>query len=187
MEDKGYFEIGMQLINKENEHYEDAKNNWNDLREEELRVEDPVFWCYGAAGIGLSRVMIKEKLAHDEVVIDEDIQKSLDKIKMSGFDKELNHSICHGSIGNIDILLNMSDKLNDKELKDYSIKKGKEVINNIYENGIRDGLDINGNIISFMLGISGVGYTLIRLMNSYYPSVLSLDVIRKENYNEFNI
>ncbi len=75
------------------------QNNWPDLRPEEGSTmgETPRFghaWCYGAPGIGLSRLSIPEW--RDRESARTEIAAALESTLAGGFGK--NHSLCHGDL-----------------------------------------------------------------------------------------
>lgn len=168
---KEYTDFGVELIEKENTYYRTSENNWIDLRDENLHLS---YWCYGAAGIALTRVKIQELLGTDNNTINNDLLNGIENILQY---KCSSSSICHGSFGNIDILLEIG---NIKKM-DKLIKLSKELANTeleyIEDNGIT--LGDNSYLVdySFMQGVSGIGYSLVRLTNHKYPSILALDVM----------
>lgn len=178
-----YIALGLKLVELENSHYDQVNNNWNDLRSKESNYSS-VYWCHGAAGIGLARIIMKRTLGlATPECIEIDIKNSLKKIVSDGLRKNQNHSLCHGAFGNIDILIEISRGLDDKELFNMIYSYVNDILNNIFCYGIRNGLGSTGEILGLMLGLSGIGYTFIRLNNPEYPSILSLNVIRDRGIN----
>lgn len=166
-----YIAFGMKLIQKENMYYTPSEYNWVDLREENQYLS---YWCYGAAGISLSRAKIQELLNHDNNIIIDDLLNGIKNIKTY---KCKSSSICHGTFGNIDILL----EIGKIKKMDSLICLAKDFANTeltyIQNNGIILGDDSYIMDYSFMQGLSGIGYSLVRLANNNYPSVLALDVM----------
>ncbi|WP_158308770.1 type 2 lanthipeptide synthetase LanM family protein [Clostridium botulinum] len=166
-----YISLGMKLIQKENMHYTSSEHNWMDLREENRYLS---YWCYGAAGISLSRVKIQELLNRDDNTITDDLLNGIENLKTY---KCKTDSACHGTFGNIDIIL----EIGKIKKMDNLINLAKDFANTqltyIQNNGIVLGNDSYLMDYSFMQGISGIGYSLVRLANNNYPSILSLDVM----------
>lgn len=166
-----YIRLGMKLIEKENMYYTPSENNWLDLREENQYLS---YWCYGAAGISLSRVKIQELLNHDTNIITDDLLNGIENIQTH---KCKSSAICHGNFGNIDILLEIGKIKKMDNLITFAKNFANTELANIQNNGMVLGDDSYLIDYSFMQGVSGIGYSLIRLANNNYPSILSLDVL----------
>jgi type 2 lantibiotic biosynthesis protein LanM len=157
-----------------------AVGNWIDLRElktasKALSDEGPSFmtaWCHGAPGIGLARLNSLRYL--DDPEIRAEIEVALRTTLTQGFGG--NHCLCHGDLGNIDFLLQASEKLNDSKIE-YQVRRMTTVILNSIDtygwlSGIGSGVEIPG----LMVGLAGIGYELLRLAEpKRVPSVLILE------------
>lgn len=163
------------LINIENKYYDDKVGNWIDLREENTSNSNkmPLHWCHGATGIGLSRLRCK-----DMVDCSQDIDRALEIVIKKGlyFDSDC---LCHGNFGNMELLLEAYRVKKDLNLQNIVVKRAKEIIkeskyrNEGYKNGVGQLFDSPG----FMLGLSGIGYQMLRISNPIkYPSILMLEV-----------
>ena len=117
-------------------------------------------------------------LKEDNSLLKKDLNTAVNKTITDGFASTLNHSLCHGKFGNMDILLQIGEYLEKKndELIEIVYKKANETIMDISVNGLKTGLKNGFDMNTFMLGISGIGYMLVRLTNSKYPSILALDL-----------
>jgi len=86
------------------------------------------------------------------------------------------HCLCHGTMGNADILLTASQELNDVKLE----KKARDLVDIVLSQkktyGWRFGLDPRAEMDGFMLGRTGIGYSLLRFKNPEIPSVLALEL-----------
>ncbi|MBI6030477.1 type 2 lantipeptide synthetase LanM family protein [Clostridium perfringens] len=166
-----YLDLGIKLIKKENIYYTASENNWMDLRKENQYLS---YWCYGAAGISLSRIKIQELINYNNNIIDNDLLNGIENLKTYKCDSD---SICHGTFGNIDILLEIGKIKKMDELMNLAKNLANYELTNIQNNGVT--LGDNSFIIdySFMQGVSGIGYSLVRLVNNNYPCILSLDVM----------
>ena len=58
-------------------------------------------WCHGAPGIGLGRLASLPCLG--ELEMRQEIAVALETTRAQGFG--YNHSLCHGDLGNLDLLL----------------------------------------------------------------------------------
>lgn len=163
------------LIKIENKYYDSKIENWVDLRIENISNlnETPLHWCHGATGIGLSRLRCKEIADFSD-----DINKALETVVKKGlyFDSDC---LCHGNFGNIELLLEAYKEKADLNLYNIAVNRAKEIIEEIkyrndgYKNGLGQAFDSSG----FMLGLSGIGYEMLRILNpTKYPSVLLLEV-----------
>ncbi len=172
--DEKYLNDVKRIIEIENQYYDEEKQNWKDLRED-VKDSDPVYWCHGATGICLARLQAY-KYTGLEICM-KDIQKSIDKIEDSLM-KLTDHSLCHGMLGNIDFLLSYGEILNSQEVLFYSLlnEKYNQVIQDMIDNGIVCGISNAYEMFSFMLGLPGIIYTILRKYHNEIPSILLLDV-----------
>jgi type 2 lantibiotic biosynthesis protein LanM len=167
-----FIACGFDLIDKENSYYDKDKNNWQDLREHQ-RGGDPVFWCHGAAGIGLARAALAADVPEGgkRELLNRDVKAAVAKIKSDGFAEELNYCLCHGLFGNMDIMLKIAEYQQDDDLKEEVRIIADKALSKLSSTGLPF------HSLGFMLGLSGLGYAFLRLSNEKLPSVLSLDLM----------
>lgn len=69
-------------------------------------------WCHGAGGIGLSRVLLIKEGYYDDK-ISEELNNAVSVLK-----KHLcqNHCVCHGDLGNLEIIKIISETIKDNKL-----------------------------------------------------------------------
>lgn len=174
--DSALLDKAVELVKEEDKLYSSNFNNWKDLRSGNYNM---VYWCHGAAGIALSRAatleVVRGNLELEELWI-KDIERGIDSIKENGLEISENHGICHGYTGNLLILKYISKELKDMQLKKYVEQKKNEFIESIMENGINYQNPLNVVDINFMIGLSGIGYALLKLDNDDIPNILLLDV-----------
>src|SRR5699024_4945292 len=164
-----YFDTAQTLLSHERRFYNKQSKNWKDLRSSTKEGLDPVYWCHGAPGIGLSRVFMKN-LVQDSQMYDE-IDIAIEKIIEQPFIES--DCLCHGSLGNLDILLTM-----EKNHKSPSLQSKIDEIGSVLMSK-KDwvyGLHKHAEMQGFFLGITGIGYSLLRLNNPNIPSVLALQL-----------
>lgn len=173
-EEEKYYNMGIRLIAKENEYFDESLNNWLDLRKEEKIAS--TYWCHGAPGIILSRASILKYLRpeHRES-LRQDIKRGLIETIENGINLHSNNSLCHGNIGNLEILLKVSQILNDYKLECFTKKKIKDVMELCIEEGIMLPTPLGVESINFMTGLSGIGYSLLRASNMNIPCILCLE------------
>lgn len=152
--------------------YAADKENWPDLRRLPNRG-DKIYlaaWCYGAPGIGLARLLCREH-CHDEE-LDGEIKAAAHTTRKAVLGG--NHSLCHGGLGNLDILAQLSSVLpgeSGPEIRTLAGTLLEDMSTYGWECGTPSGVETPG----LMLGLAGLGYGLLRLAEpTRVPSVLSL-------------
>lgn len=180
--DERFRQAARQAMEYERSLFCEEKHNWPDLREvrtladiahkQDLRYM--IAWCHGAPGIGLARLA---SLQHDDdaairLEIDEVVQCVLEQ----GFGR--NHSLCHGDMGNLEVLL-----LATQFLPDYARTKidplfgplQTALLESMHTQGWLSGIPRPMETPGLMLGLAGTGYALLRLFNAArVPSLLVL-------------
>jgi len=171
-----FLSLAMKLVMEENRYFSSIDANWMDLRHEKNH-NGQLYWCHGAPGIALARAMsIQYGDQEDNNVLENDLEVAVEKLKKQGFENSLSHCLCHGVIGNLDILLEIATMRKDDVLKSSALKIGESILEDILEHGIKFSAPLNIETINFMIGLSGIGYCMLRLNNVELPSVLRLDV-----------
>ena len=89
-----------------------------------------------------------------------------------------NDCLCHGNLGNTEILLEYSKECNDEEVRHMMLSArtqiAVDIINENYDcaRSYLHGYKIPG----FMTGISGMGYSLLRDLYPELPCILALEI-----------
>jgi type 2 lantibiotic biosynthesis protein LanM len=149
------------------------QNNWADLRvfsgkrktgkgDESAPAHAPVSrvaWCHGAPGIGLGR--LAALAVFDDAYVRREIDIGLSATKQFGF--AMNHSLCHGALGNIELLLTAAQLLGRSEDRNDLERATAEVVETIEANGFVTGVPLGVETPGFMTGLAGIGYELLRL------------------------
>ena len=170
-------------IQNEDLLYKAEIRNWIDNRKDALESTNESYksmaaWCHGAPGILLSRCKMIN-LINDESFVQiasYDIKKALESTVMYGFTD--NDCLCHGNLGNTEILLEYAQICNDKNMLKFSSGIRNKIANNILDDkydcarAYLYGFKMPG----FMTGISGMGYSLLRDVDSDLPCILSLEI-----------
>ncbi len=176
-------QAALEAIAYERSVFSVEKRNWPDLRpsstsqadgNKEAVHENPpymVAWCHGASGIGLARLGSLSVL-HD-AEIDAEIDAALHTTIRRGFG--MNHSLCHGDMGNLDILLTATQRLAKAHYKDVLQRIAPMLLDSVetqsWISGVPQGVETPG----LMVGLSGMGYALLRLAEpERMPSILLL-------------
>jgi type 2 lantibiotic biosynthesis protein LanM len=136
------------------------------------KAQEPIVaWCHGAPGIGLSRLGALKYL--DDATIREEIGIALKTTIAKGLSG--NHSLCHGALGNIDILLIATQVLGDPRYREALERVTAMVLDSIDEYGWVTGVPLGVETPGLMTGLAGIGYELLRLAQpERVPSVLLL-------------
>lgn len=157
--------------------YSPEHRNWLDLRAgaAELAVDEsslyPCFWCHGAPGIGLARLASLPFLSDPEVL--QEIETAVGTTLEQGFGR--NHSLCHGDLGNLDLITEAARTRGDEALRDRAGRIAGGILESIDERGWLYGLPRGAEPLGLMLGLAGVAYGLARAAEpDRLPCVLTL-------------
>lgn len=152
------------------------KQNWPDLRHIPIEIRErkenyTTTWCHGAAGIGMARLAYLKY--NDDALIKEEIEIALQTTLNQGFG--LNHSLCHGDLGNLELLLLASQMLDNSDCPVQLKRITALVLDSIDKNGWCTGIPLGLESPGLMSGLAGIGYQLLRLAEpEKVPSVLLL-------------
>jgi lantibiotic modifying enzyme len=128
-------------------------------------------WCYGAPGIGLARLDTLAQL--NDAATQTEIEIALRTTLADGFGQ--NHSLCHGDLGNIELLAVAGQCFNDVRLHIQVQRQAAIILASIKEHGWLCGLPFGVESPGLMTGLAGIGYGLLRLAApARTPSVLTL-------------
>lgn len=159
-----YKQCAERAINYENTLYNAEDNNWVDLRNRENRIKkefpEPVNWCHGAPGIGLSRIACK-KISPDSI-IDIDIKNAIAKTIKEGFGGS--DCLCHGSFGNLEILLEASKLYPESSYYNQAMNIAYEIRSELDGRDVICGIPQKNIVPGFMIGLSGIAFGTLRLI-----------------------
>jgi type 2 lantibiotic biosynthesis protein LanM len=153
--------------------------NWPDLRDPETagrgargRPSFMTAWCHGAPGIGLARL---RGLPHlDDERTPAEIDAALGTTLAHGFGD--NHSLCHGDLGNLELLLQASETLAEPRWRAEADRLAATILGDIEREGWACGLPGRVESPGLMTGLAGIGYGLLRLAEpARVPAVLVLE------------
>jgi type 2 lantibiotic biosynthesis protein LanM len=176
--EKRFQVAALDAIAYERSLFSPEAGNWPDLRDcpnpdrpNEKKFTFTTAWCHGAPGIGLGRLCslqhIEDATARAEVAI------ALKTTLAEGFGS--NHSLCHGDLGNLELPLQASERLDDPRCRAHVEKLAAMILESIDQHGWLCGVPLKAENPGLMTGIAGIGYGLLRLAESTrIPSVLVL-------------
>ncbi|MGH9761153.1 MAG: type 2 lanthipeptide synthetase LanM, partial [Blastocatellia bacterium] len=157
-------------------------SNWPDLRVFDglpaAGTKRPGFmtaWCHGAAGIGIARVgMLRHSPGPDIAAeVEREVNAAVKATIAQGFSS--NHCLCHGALGNIELLLAASEALADPGIGLEAYRAAAVVLDTVSETGWLCGVPAGVETPGLMVGLAGIGYEFLRLAApATVPSVLAL-------------
>ncbi|HEX5604656.1 MAG TPA: lanthionine synthetase LanC family protein, partial [Pyrinomonadaceae bacterium] len=171
--------VAYEAIAYERSVFSVAQANWPDFRSpqpasevsEEYQPRFTAMWCHGAGGIGLARLAALKHF-EDKLICD-DVHAALKAIRTEGFN--YNHSLCHGDLGNLELLSQASRILRDSICTAEVERKASEILTTIKQHGWLCGVPHEVESPGFMTGLAGIGYGLLRQAHpDRIPSVLLL-------------
>lgn len=166
-----YIDMGIELIKLENNYYSYEINNWLDLRQNENKENSNlIFWCHGAPGIGLSRVKVLKYLKSNSSIRD-DLENVILRLTKYDWLEYLDNTLCHGASGVFDIMREIRNTLGSSVYNQDNFKKQQ----NLFYKKIRSGELAGDYLPTFMLGFSGIAYSLLREIDDSVPSILSFE------------
>lgn len=169
--DERFRRAALEGLAYERSLYVPEERNWPDLRNTSEDGE-PFFmngWCHGAPGIGLARLGSLRHLEGSEVR--EEITAAVETTLADGFG--LSHCLCHGDLGNLDLLLLAREALGLDLTPQIGGLLGS-ILADARAHGWRFGLPGRTEPPGLMLGLAGIGYGLLRAAEPRVPSVLIL-------------
>ena len=165
-----YLEAFKHSLLHDRSFYSDKIQGWIDGRNTSYE-EDSGSWCHGATGIALSRLILASEGFSDKIMMKE-LNVAIKQVeKRIGY----NLSVCHGSMGNLEILHLLSMRNDTKALKWVNsiateISKGQDVI---------CGDDNRNSQVGLFMGFAGIGYQLLKFYDwNKVPSILCLEISR---------
>lgn len=179
--DTRYIDYALAGVEYERSLYDPVRQNWPDLRRRNTTSTQATAqtfpqpsltaWCHGAAGIALARVGMLDYL--DDAATRAEIHSAVTTTIAEGFGD--NHSLCHGDMGNLDILSQAQARLPAPSFAAHIGRITAQAARSIRNDGWICGIPLNVESPGLMTGLAGIGYGLLRLAAPYrVPSVLML-------------
>ena len=176
--DERFRDAAREAIRYERSWFCPERGSWPDLRESRETGEGQAFpfaWCHGAPGIGLGRIASLPYLDDPEML--GEIRTAVRVTLAEGFG--FNHSLCHGDLGNLELVREAGRVLADEDLKTGAERIAGRILAQIEKDGPRCGASIQNEIPGLLTGLAGIGYGLLRAAcPDQVPSVLLLETPR---------
>jgi lantibiotic modifying enzyme len=148
--------------------YAPALRNWpNTLGAE---PHDQHAWCHGAPGVGLARLGLRTYL--DDAATDAELAIAIETTRTRGFSEQ--HCLCHGSLGNLELLLTAARDGDRAELAADIDRQLARTLADIRTRGWHCGVPLGVETPGLLTGVAGIGYALLRHVDASIPSVLTL-------------
>jgi type 2 lantibiotic biosynthesis protein LanM len=171
--DERFKEAALAAFGYERSLFSAERRNWPDLRvaNNSDGRSFMVGWCHGAPGIALTRFQALKHISDPE--IGSEGVAGLETTIGEGFRGD--HSLCHGSLGNIDLLLQAYGLVGTHPWKSHISRISAAILQSIADDGWICGVPLGIETPGLMTGIAGIGYGLLRLAEpSNTPTVLAL-------------
>jgi class II lanthipeptide synthase len=150
--------------------YSSQQRNWPDLRNKAAQGFAAA-WCHGAPGIGLSRLCA---LGHsNDPQLSEEIEAALATTaeNITG-----DPTLCHGDLGNADILLYASETLQQPCWRNRAAQFVTAALHSARGKGWKCSNPLGVESPGLMTGLAGIGYALLRhAAPARVPSILALE------------
>ncbi len=158
-----FVDTGLAAFRYERGEYRPEWENWPDHRELGGQAGHMYAWCHGAPGIGLARASVLSVL--EDPGVRDDLTAALVGTVHNGFGQ--NHSLCHGDLGNAELLLAAGDP------NGRLAAIGGAVLASLAAGPPRCGTPGEVETPALMIGMAGIGYGLLRLAApERVPSIL---------------
>lgn len=177
--DSRFHTQALAAIAYERSQFVPEKNNWANLRllpdeDREAQLKEPIncltSWCHGAPGIGLAR---QHGLRHlDDRATRDEIEVAL---KTTAGSFGTNHTLCHGDLGNLELLHEAGRILPDRGWSRHANRVAAGILESIERDGWLCATPQGVQTPGLMTGLAGIGYGLLRLAEpEKVPSVLAM-------------
>jgi type 2 lantibiotic biosynthesis protein LanM len=174
-DDASFLRAASEAITYESSIYCEQAGNWPDLRSPVEADGRPAFmmaWCNGAPGIGLARLGGLQMLTSD--LVQQDIERAITATRAFG-PGNLDH-LCCGSLGRIELLQMAARLLGRPDLLEEAHTLAGAMAARVRQSGFFELSALLPRDIfapGFFQGVSGIGYSFLRLTHpQILPSVL---------------
>jgi len=173
-----YRDVAQQALAYERSLFVAGAGNWADLRSGAGDASPAGHaaamhaWCHGAPGIGLARLAMLEQM--DDAQVRDEIKLALHSTTAHGFGG--GHCLCHGDLGNVDLLVKAATALKDEQWLAEARRLTGSILTDQAARGWRCGVPGGVETPGLMVGLAGIGYELLRLADPRaIPSILLLE------------
>jgi class II lanthipeptide synthase len=179
--DQSFLDAARAAIRWENQHYVPSTGNWRDLRTSVNSDKGEQFafgWCAGAPGIGLARSPLLNTPLASDIGSDIDSAYSSTASVLSCLTTD---GLCHGTFGCLEALFSMAWATHDPWQHATAQLHLDQILERIVVSGFRFASG-GAHPKAFMLGLSGIGYSLLRVAaDGAIPSILLLEPVDSDH------
>lgn len=191
-----FLEGAREALRYERAYFREAEGNWPDLRsfvQASPSGEPPcmIAWCHGAPGVGFARIGLLPLLPDEPSILNEaEIAVRTTAATLGQASPGAgNSSLCHGDLGNSDLLVLAADALKRPELREEAEAAALRALERF--EGARApwpcGVPSAGESPNLFLGLAGIGHSFLRLYDSsivqtiLLPSGGAVQALRKSD------
>lgn len=167
--------LAREALRRERAAFERRGQRWYDRYDDADDREDVHSWCHGAPGVGLARMLWPRALR--DAHWPRELAHCVAGTRAHGIVGEPSQALCHGRLGNLDLLLQYGVRERDPTV----IEQARELGRGVLEDGRNGWICGVGSAaqepLGMMVGIAGIAYGCLRLADPYgVPDVLSLSI-----------
>jgi len=172
-----FVDAALRALRYERSCFDATRMNWPDYRILPGRGHEGDLswmwaWCHGAPGMGLVRLEALGSVDDPEVA--GDLASTLASTVLFGFGT--NDSLCHGDLGNLELLVRAQELDCAGEWEDALTAHSARLVARLGEGHWRCGIPGGVETPGLMTGLAGIGYGLLRLAApERVPSLLALE------------
>ena len=164
-----YRTIITEALKFESSFFDPDAADWKDNRAKSNDKSFAGTWCYGSPGVALSRLGILSILGLESAGLDLDYALAA----CLKYSLKSEHACC-GNAGIADLFMVVSKYFKDDRWVVQAMNRLTGAVSSLpLELTVGHGITEAANILGFMQGISGYGYSLLRIINPNLPSVLA--------------
>ncbi len=161
----------LQCIAFENASYDARHSNWPDFRGHEGSVW-LCQWCHGAPGIGMARAATVKRGRLNSGLLTTDVRNALAAVER-GWPGHVD-TLCCGTLGCIEFFCEAADALGQGDLRERASRRMADVMEDAAAGGdYRRSIGKRQFNLGLFRGLAGIGYTLLRRVDSSLPNVLT--------------
>jgi len=175
-----FVDAALRAMRYERSCFDASRLNWPDYRILPGRSHDDELswmwaWCHGAPGLGLVRLEALGSI--DDLEVAADLASALISTARFGFGS--NDSLCHGDLGNLELLLRAQELDYAGEWEAAIVAHSARLVARLSQGHWRCGIPGGVETPGLMTGLAGIGYELLRLAApERVPSLLALEAPR---------
>ncbi|MCE9594610.1 MAG: type 2 lantipeptide synthetase LanM family protein [Planctomycetes bacterium] len=178
LDEPRWLELALDAARYEASHFDRDEGNWLDVAQRERDMPQSraskalsLAWCYGAPGIGLARIELGRR---GDAAAREEVRLAVGTTLARGFGH--NHSLCHGDLGNLELVRSAADHGLDERAQPAFDELADAVLASIERDGFLCGVPLGVDSPGLLNGLAGIGYGLLRIAApERVPSVLTLE------------